>query len=472
MIEDILYIALYSYFFFTVLFFIVVNATYSVLLLLSYRQIVLHLRHNQFSDYRVMVQSELAVPVSIITPAYNEAVSIVESVRSLLKLSYGKFEVVVVNDGSTDRTMEVLKREFGLRRSKIVYIQSMKTEHVRGIHLSDRPEYRNLIVVDKVNGGKADALNAGINVSRYEHICAIDADSILEDGALLKVMKPFMEDDKVIAVGGIVRIANGCKVVNGRVIDVALSTAILPIFQVVEYFRAFLSGRMAWQGMNALLIISGAFGMFKKSALISAGGYQADTVGEDMELVTRLHRTMREKRERYRIAFVPDPVCWTEAPESLRVLGRQRNRWHRGLLETMLIHRQMILSREYGLVGMAAMPYFFFIELMGPAIEFAGYLIVLAMAVAGILDVEMLLLFFTLSLFYGVMFSVGAVLLEEVSFRRYPRPRDLAMLIAFGMLENFGYRQLTTWWRVKGMLFYLFGKKHWGEMKREGFQSA
>ncbi|MBM4169513.1 MAG: glycosyltransferase family 2 protein [Ignavibacteria bacterium] len=466
---DILHAALFTYFAFSVVYFIAINLVYTVLLLISYREVQYYMRHNSFSDYRVMVQSELVPPVSILAPAYNEEATVVESVKSLLKLSYGKYEVVVINDGSRDNTLKELVDEFDLFASKKLHQEMIRAKKVRGIYKSGLPQYRNLIVVDKENGGKADALNVGINVSQYEYVCAIDADSLLEDDALMKVMKPFMEDARVIATGGIVRIVNGCEVVNGRVVRVGLSRKFLPVFQVIEYFRAFLSGRMAWHGLNGLLIISGAFGMFKKSAAIEAGGYYPATVGEDMELVVRMHRTKLEKREEYRVAFVPDPVCWTEAPESLNGLGKQRNRWHRGLLDTLSIHSDMLLNRRYGVVGMAAMPYFFFVELLGPAVEFFGYVVVVLLLLFGQFNLDMLVLFFIVAVLYGVMFSVGAVLLEEVSFRRYPKPGDLLLLLFIGVVENFGYRQLTAWWRVKGFIDYYRGKEGWGTIQRKGF---
>ena len=470
--EYLVEVALNSYLFFVLFYFVAVNATYVVLLALSYRQIVSYLRHNSFSDYRIMVQSELVPPVSLLAPAYNEEATIVQSVRSLLKLNYGSYEVVVINDGSKDNTLRTLLETFDLKASRQHYVPVIPAKPVRAIYRSSDPEYRNLVVVDKENGGKADALNVGINAARYAYVCAIDADSLLEDDALLKVMKPFLEDERVVAAGGIVRIANGCEVVNGRVISVGLSDKWLPVFQVIEYFRAFLSGRMAWHGLNGLLIISGAFGIFKKAAVMEVGGYAHDTVGEDMELVVRLHRVKREKREPYRIVFVPDPVCWTEAPDSARILARQRNRWHRGLLDTMLRHQHMLLNSRYGVVGMAAMPYFFFVELLGPAIEFFGYVTVVLMLAFGILNIQLLILFFVVSLFYGVMFSVGAVMLEEISFQRYPRPRDLALLLSFGVIENFGYRQMTAWWRVRGFIDYLKGVRSWGQMQRRGFAAA
>lgn len=469
---QVFFVLLHGYFYFVIFYFILVNLTYIVLFIISYREIIRHMRHNAFSDYRIMVQSELTPPVSVLAPAYNEEHTVVESVRSLLKLNYGRYEVVLINDGSKDNTLQKLIEEFHLFRSRHIYTEVLPARPVRGIYTSSHPSYRHLIVVDKENGGKADALNVGINVARYAYICCIDADSILEEDALLRVMKPFLEDETVVAAGGIVRIANGCRVENGRVVQVGLSHKLLPIFQIVEYFRAFLSGRMAWHGVNALLIISGAFGLFRKSAVIQAGGYKHDTVGEDMELVTRIHRSKLEKKEPYRVAFVPDPVCWTEAPESVGVLGRQRNRWHRGLIDTLLVHRRMLANPQYGVVGLAAMPYFFLIELLGPLFEGFGYISLVVMYALGILNVQMVVLFFIVALAYGVMFSVGAVMLEEVSFRRYPKPSHLMLLLFFGVLENFGYRQMTVWWRLRAFYDYYRGVTSWGEMKRKGFQTT
>jgi cellulose synthase/poly-beta-1,6-N-acetylglucosamine synthase-like glycosyltransferase len=272
-----------------------------------------------------------------------------------------------------------------------------------------------------------------------------------------------------VAIGGIVRIANGCEVIHGRVVNVGLSRKLLPLFQVVEYLRTFLSGRMFWNIFSGTLIISGAFGIFKKSAVLEVGGYRTDTVGEDMELVTRIHRMMIESKRPYKVVFIPDPVCWTEAPESVSMLARQRNRWHRGLLDTLIIHRKMIFNPRYGVIGMGAMPYFLMIELLGPVFEALGYIALIVMAFWGILDVDIAVLFFIVSIFYGAMFSVGAVTLEEISFQRYPKPRDIALLLSFGIIENFGYRQLTVIWRLKGIFDYLTGKKLWGHMQRKGF---
>ncbi len=466
---DINEILLHAFMAFSILYFVCVNLTYVVLLWRSFGEVLSAIRHARFADLRVVVQSEMTPPVSILAPGYNEEATIVESVRSLLKLSYGEYEVVVVNDGSKDRTLQRLIDEFQLFASKRITESRIRTQLVRGIYRSRSAAYKNLTIIDKENGGKADALNAGINAAQYDYVCCVDADSILEDDALQKVMKPFLEDPTVVASGGIVRIANGCDVVNGRVVRVGLSKKLLPLFQVVEYFRAFLSGRMGWQSLNALLIISGAFGMFRRKTMLDVGGYDPKTVGEDMELVVRIHRVMRDLRQPYRIVFVPDPVCWTEAPESLRILGSQRNRWQRGLADVLIIHRAMMLNERYGVIGTLALPYFLFVELLGPVIEAIGYLSLVGLLVWGRVDLMMTVLFLTASIVYGVMFSVGAVLLEEISFRRYPNPKHLALLLGIGVLENFGYRQITVYWRLKGLWKYWRGETAWGRMERTGF---
>lgn len=460
----------YAYSVFIIGFFIFVNVFYFSMFTISFGAILIYLRRHMFCDYRVIMQSELTPAVSILAPAYNESATCVESINSLLKLNYPTAEVIFINDGSKDNTLEVVIKEFDLVKTERVYIQTIKTKPVRGIYVSRKPQYKSLIVVDKMNGGKADALNVGINVSRYELMCSIDADSILEDDALLKVAKPFLDDERVIAVGGIVRIANGCTIERGRVTNVRLSNKLIPSFQVIEYYRAYLSGRMGWGAINGLLIISGAFGLFKREIVLKVGGYKHDTVGEDMELVVRMHRHCLENDIPYRVEFVPDPVCWTEAPESLKILGRQRNRWHRGLLDTLLIHRKMLFNKRYKVLGLLSVPYFLFIELLGPVIEGIGYLAVGFGFYYGIVNVEIFTLFFVVSVIYGVMFSVSSVILEEISFHRYPRSWDLLKLLVLAVVENFGYRQMTVWWRIKAFWDYSRGVQSWGAMTRIGFK--
>ena len=456
---------------FVVLYFLALNTIYLVLFVISTFEVWRFVRRTFFSDYRQIMQSDMTWPISILVAAHNEEKTIVETVRSLMMVNYSEFEIIVVNDGSTDDTLEKLVEAFGLRRGDRVYRRSIPTQPVRGIYGS--LEQTNLTVVDKKKGGKADALNAGINLSRFPLFCSIDADSVIEDNALLRVVKPFMERPaETLAAGGIVRIVNGCDVKDGRVVRIELPDRSLPIFQVVEYLRAFLTGRVGWSALQSLMIISGAFGLYKKQEVIEIGGYSHDTDTEDLELVVRLHRHMRERKRKYRVVFVPDPVCWTEAPESFSVLMRQRNRWHRGLLQTLWANRKLIFNPRYGAVGMFAFPYFFFFEMLGPFIELFGYAVVILSFMLGILSLEFFLLFVAVAVLYGVLLSIAAILLEEISFRRYPGWIDLTKLIVFAILENFGYRQVLAFFKVKAFWDVIRRRRAWGKMERAGFQTA
>jgi len=327
----------------------------------------------------------------------------------------------------------------------------------------------SLWLVDKENGGKADALNAGLNYCYTPVFCAMDADSILEPEALIRIVRPFLEDGSTVAAGGILRIVNGCTVERGRVTKVRLPSNLLAQFQVLEYLRVFLAGRMGWAALDATLIISGAFGIFRRQSVVEVGGYATDTVGEDMELIVRLHRHGYETGSPHRIHFVPDPVAWTECPESLAVLSRQRDRWQRGLFQSLTRHRKMLLNPTYGRVGMLAFPYFFFLEMLGPIIELAGYVSFTITLLAGRADGYLVGAFLAVAVAFGGVLSLSAVALEELSFRRYPRLSDLMRLFGIAALENLGYRQLNTWWRVKGTISALRGVQGWGRMTRKGF---
>jgi len=448
------------------IYFIAINSSYFILLAISYFSVLRYQRRIEHEQWRRIIQSPLTIPVSIIAPAYNEELSIEESVKSLLMLEYPEFEVIVVNDGSTDNTWGKLKTSFNLYPIPADIEEKVPCQQILGLYRS--PDNPSLIAVDKINGGKADAQNAGINVSRYPLICVIDVDSLIEGGALLRVTKPFLERPER-TVGGIIRVANGCTVKAGRVVRVGLSWAWLPLIQAVEYLRAFLFGRSGWSALNSLLIISGAFGIFRKDVVIAVGGYRRGSLGEDMELVVRMHRYLREQRREYEMHFLPDPVCWTEVPESARNLGRQRNRWQRGLIDSLRIHRRMMLNPRYGTIGMVAFPYFVFFEMLVPLVELSGYIIVPISYALGMVDFPFLALFLTVAILIGVTLSTGAVVLEELFYRRYPKTSDIARLVAAAFLENFGYRQLTIWWRVKAFWDYFSGKTAWGKMERKSF---
>jgi cellulose synthase/poly-beta-1,6-N-acetylglucosamine synthase-like glycosyltransferase len=448
-------------------YFLTLNSLYLLFTVVAFFELRRHRRSWTARDLDVIVRSPATPPISLIVPAHNEEATIEQSVRALLLLNYPDYEVVVVSDGSTDGTLQAAIAAFDLVRADVSHERTLDTQPILGMYRS--LTHRELLVIDKANGGKADAVNAGVNAARHSLVCVIDADSLLEEHALTRAVLPFLEDPTTIAAGGIVRIANGCRVEDGRVVNVGLPSSALACFQVTEYLRAFLSGRVAQSVMNGLLIISGAFGLFRRDALIEVGGFATDTVGEDMEVIVRLHRRFREKGEKYRIVFRPDPVCWTEVPERLDTLARQRNRWQRGTLQSLSRHRKMLLNPRYGAVGMFAMPYYLFFEAIAPAIELTGYVVTLAALLLGLLDWRYAQLFFMASVVYGALVSVTAVILEEVSFRRYPRLLDLLRLSMYGVLENFGYRQLTLWWRLRGTWDFIRGRAEWGTMVRRGF---
>ncbi len=448
-------------------YFLVINTLYLLFSVVAFFALIQHRRRWTSRALDVVMRSPATPAISVIAPAYNEEATIEQSLRSLLLLNYPRFEVVVVNDGSKDKTIETMVAAFGLMRAPVVYQQPLDTQPVRAFYRSlDNPD---LVVIDKANGGKADAINAGINAARYPLVCVIDADSILEPEALMRASLPFVENPNTLATGGIIRIVNGCTVEAGRVTKIDLPDSWLARFQVVEYLRAFLSGRVFMSTANALLIISGAFGLFRRDAVIEVGGFRHDTIGEDMEIVARLHRRWRDTNRPYRVVFQPDPVCWTEAPETLKILASQRNRWQRGTCQVLSYHMAMMGNPKYGSVGWFAMPYFLIFEAAGPLIEVSGYLVTLVAVMFGLLDIVFAQLLFLAAVVFGAMISMTSVLLEEMSFRRYPKVRHLLWLAAIGVLENFGYRQLTTYWRLKGVIDFLRKKQGWGVMTRKGF---
>ena len=405
--------------------------------------------------------------ISVLVPGYNEEATIAASVRSMLQLDYPDFEIIVINDGSKDRTLDVLKQAFALQPFPEAYRIALPVKPVRGIYSS--PLHPNLRVIDKDNGGKADALNAGINAARHALFCGVDADSILQRDSLRRIVRPFMEDRRIIACGGTIRIANGCRIEQGYLQSVGMPRNWLARVQIIEYLRAFLFGRLGWSPMNALLIISGAFGLFRRQAVIEAGGYRTSTIGEDMELVVRLHRLSRAGGHDHRVVFVPDPVCWTEAPESLAVLRSQRVRWQRGLLESLWANRSLLFSRRGGAVGWLAFPVMLVFEAAGPALEFAGYLFMVAAFVMGWISGLAFTVFMLLAVGLGLMLSASSLLLEEMSFRLYPKMSHLRVLVAAMLVENLGYRQLNSWWRLVGIWKWLRGGHGvWGDMKRKG----
>ena len=406
-------------------------------------------------------------PMTLICPAHNEEAGVVPSVNSLISLRYPEFQVVVVvNDGSKDATLERLIAAFKLRPSHRVLRELLPTAEVRGIYES--AYVPNLVVVDKANGGKADALNCGVNLARYPLVCCMDGDSLLENDSLLRIARPFMDRPNLVASGGVIRPLNGCRVTPMGIRGIFLPDSWLARFQIVEYLRAFLFGRVGLASLDTMFIVSGAFGVFRKDLVVKVGGFETATIGEDFELIVRLHRRLRELKQPHHITLVPDPVCWTEVPEDLGVLGRQRNRWQRGLLETLWKHRKMWFNPKYGRVGLFSMPYFIFFEALAPIIESLGYVVFALSLWSHSINSRFAILFICVALLLGVLNSVVSVLLQEISGHRYQGLRAWGLLLFTALLENFGYRQLTVWWRLRGTLDWIRGKEGWGHMKRKG----
>lgn len=449
-----------------VIYFVVINSVYLVLIGISFYHIRRQLKEKDVYRLEGLFSSNLYSPISIIAPAFNEESTIVASVKSLLQLRYPNYEVIVVNDGSKDRTIQVLINEFKLKRVKRYVPLILDHKPIKAIYKSTI--YPDLVVVDKENGRKADALNAGINVCRNDLFCAIDADCVLEPEVLQNMLKTFIEDETTIAVGGIVRVANDCVIEGNEIKEIRFPKNFLPRIQVVEYLRAFLFGRVGWDYLDSLLIISGAFGIFDRNAVLKVGGYLHDTVGEDMELVVRLHKYHRENKIPYRVRFLPEPVCWTEVPEDYKVLSRQRNRWQRGLADTLYRHKEMLFNPKYGRLGLFAVPFFFVFELLAPVVELLGWLVFIVSLLFGLINWPFALIFLSAAVLFGMILSISSILCEEFTYRRYPKLKDIMLMILFAFVENFGFRQVHMWWRLKGIVDFLKGNKSWGEMTRKG----
>lgn len=449
------------------IYFFFVNSCYALLLASAAWEMLCHARALRGERLVSGLSSGLAPSISLLAPAYNEAATVRESVGALLSLSYPGLEMVLVNDGSTDETLAVLKTHFELVPLYPIYRKHLVTKPVRGLYRSRR--FPDLLVVDKENGGKADALNAGLQLASGELVCSIDADTLIEPDALLRMVRPFLESEAVLGAGGTIRVANGSRFHHGRVTAPRVPRRALEGIQVVEYLRAFLFGRLGWNRLGGNMIIAGAFGLFRREAVIEAGGYASDTVGEDMELVLRLRRRAYESRTRHRITFIPDPVAWTEVPARAHILGRQRDRWHRGLAEVLWRHRAVLCNPRYKALGLVVFPYFVFVELLAPVVEILGLAGIGAGLALGLIDVPFALLFFAVAYAYGVVLSAAALVLEELNFHRYERLWERLLLLVWAAVEPLGYRQLTVLWRLQGLFKFLRKRKDWGAMERRGF---
>ena len=451
------------------------NFSYLIILILGFlnaRKLYLETKLNLIEK---MVTLKSLTPISILMPAYNEEKSIIDSVYAMLRMNYPDFEVLVCNDGSTDRTIELLISEFSLFKSDAVPPQLLPSAPIRNIYLSS--VYSNLVVLDKENGGKADALNAGINLSQNSLICCVDADSLLDSDGLMCISLPFFEDPELtIATGGTICMINTSGIASKNIskdgIDGSVPWTWIGMIQGMEYLRAFLVGRMGWDYLGCTTIISGALGLFKKEIVLKVGGYTKGAIGEDMELLLRMHNYCLFENRPYRVKFLPDPVCWTEAPSDLSTLGKQRSRWQQGLCDSLWRNRESVFNRKGKWIGMVALPYQLLFETISAPMEVLGYVIISIGLYTGVSGISDVLLFFGITVVFGGVLNLGALIIDQLTFKRYSRPQDIIKLIIGAILEQVGYRQIHLYWRIRGIYRWLAGKHVWGEKKRRGFNKA
>jgi poly-beta-1,6-N-acetyl-D-glucosamine synthase len=423
---------------------------------------------NSFVNYNDIATSPLAPNISLVVPAYNEEKSIIHSVKNFLGLYYSNYEVIIVNDGSTDNTLQLLKDEFSLEKTNYFFDYKIPCEKIKGVWKSTKPEFKKLVVVDKLNGGcKADASNAGLNIAKNQFILNMDADGIIERDSLSRLIKPFLEEKKhkVIAAGGVIRILNSCKIEEGVIKEINLPKKFFPRMQVLEYTRAFLLGRMAWSELDGLLLISGAMGMFDRKTMIGAGGYDATCLGEDMEAVVRMRRYMAEKGERYVVTYIPDPLCWTEAPSTLKDLKTQRVRWAKGLVDVLKKHSVMFFNPKYRNLGMLGYPFWLIFEWLAPTTAFLGMIYTVFLAVTGAINWPFFALLSAFIYSFSIFLSTWSVLFEELTFHKYRNKMDVLKLVATSFVEPFLYI-FIAWFSVKGNVEYFMGKNSWGKLKR------
>jgi cellulose synthase/poly-beta-1,6-N-acetylglucosamine synthase-like glycosyltransferase len=450
---------------------VLIFTTYLILTIYSAISLRKYLRKNSYVDYNSIVASPLAPTISIIAPAFNESETIIDNIRTLLSLYYNNYEVVVVNDGSKDDSLEKIIAAYDLEKVNYYFDYRIPCKRIRGVYKSRNRSFKKLSVIDKANGGKADSLNAGLNVIRNDLVVSIDADSIMEPDALLKLVKPFMESKgkKVIGVGGVIRIANSCDISEGHIQKINLPKKFLPRAQVMEYTRAFLMGRMAWSELDGLLLISGALGMFDREIVIDSGGYSTNTVGEDMELVVRIRRHMSDSGQDYDVVYIPDPLCWTEVPSSVKVLARQRSRWTRGTMETLYKHRKLFFNRKYKKLGLLGYPYWLAFEYLAPIVEFLGICWFLFLVITSRLNWPFFLLLLGFVYFFAVSLSIWSVLFEEVTFHKYEKRRDVLRLVATAFMEPLFYHPMVMLMSIKGNIDKILQRNTWGKMERKGF---
>ena len=452
------------------LYFVVANGVYTILMGVSLYAVTLHSRFAAHTSHGDIADSPVTPPITLIVPAFNEQDVITTTVDSLLDLEYPEKEIIVVDDGSTDNTLANLIAKFGLQRMDLIYRESLSSKRPFSFFLN--PQIPNLLVLAKPNGGKADSLNTGLNMCRTPFFCTVDADSLVERKALLRLMAPIMRSHvNTIVSGGLVRIVNGCTIANGQVSHIGLPHSWLERCQVVEYIRTFLFGRPGWNFLKGNFITSGAFCLLDRASVVQAGGFTNDTVTEDIDIIARLHTFLEKTGSKAQMVFTTDPVCWTECPKTYSMLARQRRRWQLGLVQTVFKHDRLIFNLKQGMLGMVSMPFHAYVEAFGCVVETAGLVILPLAFIAGAIPISFFWLLLFLAFGYGTLLSMVSVLLAEATIRRYPKYTDMLTLVAYAFLENIGFRQAVSLARAQGVLQFFIGRRRWEVVEHEGVKA-
>lgn len=412
------------------------------------------------------LQDEYFIPVSILVPAHNEEVTIEATLRSLLSLDYKLYEIIVVDDGSADNTARVVQETFHMKHVKRPLQKKLACQPVEAVY-ETRAYKVPITLIRKKNGGKADALNMGINAAQYPYFLCMDADSVLQRDSLEKIVRPVLEDDNVAAVGGAVRPCNDMVIEDGIIKQYHMPHNFLASMQVLEYDRSFLAARILFDKFNGSIIISGAFGLFKKSVVVGAGGYDPSTMGEDMELVMKLHVFCREHHMAYRVRYATDAICWTQAPEKLKDLCRQRSRWHIGLFQSMTKHRHILANPKYGMISLVSYVYFLIYELFSPYIEIFGVF-------TAVLAVCLSFLNWQYWVFYTVIYIVYSSILSLTAFFARVHTIDLKLALAdilkaaaLCTFEVSCLRLVLAWVRMAALLKNKGRNYNWGQIERK-----
>lgn len=475
MIQSILHILVQFFEYGIFIYCMFILSSYVVISLISTREVLKYKKRRSVLEHETLISSPFQPSISIIAPAYNEEVTIIDNIRSLMSLHYTNMTIIIVNDGSKDDTLKMAIENYDLYLTDEKSKDVIDTKQVRGIYRSRKKAFKKLIVVDKENGGKADAINVGINVSKTEYFACIDVDCIIDQDAFLRLVEPIMKggEKKVGAVGGIVWLTNDADIKSGKVIKIRAPKSYIARIQVVEYFRAFLLGRPAWASNNSMLLISGAFGVFDRKTVLDLGGYNHNTVGEDMELVMRMHAYYRENNMDYEVAYIPDPLCWTEAPSDYGVLSRQRNRWTRGTIECLRFHKSMFMNPKFGVLGFISYPYWLLAEWLAPYAEAGGLLFFLVIAILGLANWPFFLALLLLVYCFACCISIYSILIQEVTYGKYETVKDLLSLVVTELWEPIKYHPKTVKWSISGNIDHFTGNnKGWGEMTRKGFKKT